>query len=204
MTLAPLSKSSIAPPMLRLGGLSLLALFTLFVSSRLLGQTTASQSAGDQATEESCKEFVQAFYDWYLSKDAAAGKLSMPSMDAVLKRKANVLSPELYRRLKEDGDAEEKCKGEICGLDFDPFLNSQDPSAHFKAVSVTRKGSSYWVDVFGIESGKRREHVIPELIQENGHWIFVNFHYGKNKWTDDANLLHILKELQADREKNPE
>jgi hypothetical protein len=129
--------------------------------------------------------------------------LAAPSMDAVLKRKTQVLSPELYQRLKEGSEAAEKCKGEICSLDFDPFLNSQDPSAHFKAVGVTRKGSSYWVDAYGIESGKRREHVIPELVQQNGHWIFVNFHYGKNKWTDDSNLLSILKDLQADRAKNP-
>jgi hypothetical protein len=189
--------------LLRLARPFLLVLSALFVSPGLLAQTTASQSAGDQAIEESCKKFVQAFYDWYLSKEAASGKLSTPSMDAVLKHKADALSPELYRRLKEDRDAEEKCKGEICGLDFDPFLNSQDPSAHFSAVNVTRKGSSYWVDVYGIESGKRREHVIPELIHQNGQWIFVNFHYGKNKWTDDSNLLSILKELQADREKNP-
>lgn len=161
------------------------------------------QTYVEQETQESCRKFVQAFYDWYLSKDAASGKLSIPSMDAVLKRKADVLSPELHRRLKADSDATEKCQGEICGLDFDPFLSSQDSSPHFEAVRVTRKDSSYWVDVYGIESAKRREHVVPELVQQNGKWIFVNFHYGKNKWTNDSNLLTILKELQADRQKNP-
>ena len=161
------------------------------------------QTTGEQETEQSCRKFVQAFYDWYLSKDAASGKLSVPSWDAVVKRKADVLSPELYRGLKEDHDARENCPGEICGLDFDPFLNSQDASLHFAAVTVTRKGSSYWVDVYGIESGKRREHVIPELTQQNGHWIFVNFHYGKNKWTSDANLLSTLQSLSDERRKNP-
>jgi hypothetical protein len=167
-------------------------------------QTVSCQTAGEQETEQSCRKFVQAFYDWYLSKDPASGKLSAPSMDAVLKREADVLSPELYRSLKEDDDAQENCPGEICGLDFDPFLGSQDASAHFAAVTVTRKGSSYWVDVYGIESGKRREHVIPELTQQNGRWIFVNFHYGKNKWTSDANLLSILKSLSNERQKNPQ
>ena len=169
----------------------------------LSAQPVPCQTTSEQETQESCRKFVQAFYDWYLSKEAASGNLSTPSMDAVLKRKANVLSPELYQRLKADRDAEEDCPGEICGLDFDPFLNSQDPSAHFKAASVTHRGSSYWVDVYGTESAKRREHVIPELIQQNGHWIFVNFHYGKNKWTDDSSLLRTLKDLQADREKKP-
>lgn len=160
-------------------------------------QPVSCQASSEQETQESCRRFVQVFYDWYLSKEAASG------LDAVLERKANVFSPELYQHLKEDRDAQEKCPGEICGLDFDPFLNSQDPSAHFKALSVTHKSSSYWVDVYGMESGKRREHVIPELVQQNDHWVFMNFHYGKNKWTDDSNLLRILKNLQADREKNP-
>ena len=168
--------------------LAILAFFT---------QPIFCQTAGDEETQEACQKFVQAFYDWYLSKDGASGT------DAVLKRKANLLSSELYRRLKEDRDASEKCEGEICGLDFDPFLNSQDPSAHFKVGTVTRKGSAFWVDVYGVDSGRRQEHIIPELIQQNGRWVFVNFHYGKNKWTEDSNLLKMLKQSQADREKNP-
>ena len=170
----------------------------------LSAQPVSCHNTSEQETQESCQRFVQAFYDWYLSKEAVLGNSATPSMDAVLKRKANVLSPELYRRLKKDRAAQENCPGYICGLDFDPFLYSQDPSAHFKALSVTHKGSGYWVEVYGIESGKRREHVIPELIQQNGHWIFVNFHYGKNKWTDDSNLLRILKDLQGGRQKNPQ
>jgi hypothetical protein len=166
-------------------------------------QTVSCQTSSEQETQKSCREFVQAFYDWYLSKEAASGNPSMPSVDAVLKRNRNILSPELYQRLNTDLDAEARCRGEICGLDFDPFLNSQDPSAQFKAASVKHKGSSYWVDVYGIESGQRREHIVPELVQQDGRWIFVNFHYGKNKWTDDSNLLRILKDLQVDRKKKP-
>lgn len=159
------------------------------------------QTAGEQETQESCRKFVQAFYDWYLSKEGRSGKMSTPSMDIVLKRKAEVLSPELYRLLKEDREAQKKATGDIVGIDFDPFLYSQDPSVHFEAVNVTRKGPSYFVGVYGVQSGKRQEHVIPELVQQDGHWIFVNFHYGKNQWSDDSNLLQILKDNKADREK---
>lgn len=176
----------------------------LLVLFPLLAQPISSQTANEEETQESCRKFVQAFYDWYLSKEAASGNLSLPSWDVVLKHKANVLSPQLHRKLKADLDAQENCPGEICGLDFDPFLNSQDPSTHFKALSASRKGSSYWVAVYGFESGKRREHVTPELIQQDGRWIFVNFHYGKNQRTDDSNLLSILKGLQDDRKKNPQ
>lgn len=176
----------------------------LLVILALSARPLSSQTTGERESQESCRKFVQAFYDWYLSKEAASGNLSVPSWDVALKSKANVLSLQLHRQLKADLDAQEKCPGEICVLDFDPFLNSQDPSAYFKALSVSHKSSSYWVDVYGFESGKRREHVIPELIQQSGRWIFVNFHYGKNHGTDDSNLLSILKRLQDDRQKNPE
>ena len=175
----------------------------LLVILPLSAQPISCQTASEQETQESCRKFVQAFYDWYLSKEAASGNLSLPSWDVVLKRKAHVLNPQLHRQLKADLDAQENCPGEICGLDFDPILNSQDPSAHFKAQSVSHKGSSYWVEVYGFESGKRREHVIPELIQQKNRWIFMNFHYGKNEWTNDSNLLNILKGLQDARQNNP-
>jgi hypothetical protein len=178
---------------------ALLLFVTLVVSAR----PTFAQAPSEHETQQSCRKFVQDFYDWYLTK-ALAGKLPSPSSKLALQRKPEVFSTELYRRLKEDRDAQDKTPGELVGLDFDPFLNSQDPSPYFTVVGITRKGASYWVDVYGVDSGKRQEHVIPELVQQNGHWVFVNFHYGKNEWSDDANLLSILKTLRDERQKNPQ
>jgi len=177
-----------------------LSFFAIFVVSV---HPASAQTPSQQETQQSCRKFVQDFYDWYLTK-ALAGKLPSPSSNLALQRKPEAFSAELYHRLKEDRDAQDKTPGELVGLDFDPFLNSQDPSPHFAVVGITRKGASYWVDVYGMESGKRQEHVIPELVQQNGRWIFVNFHYGKNEWTDDSNLLSVLKTLRDEREKNPQ
>jgi len=163
-------------------------------------QPLSSQSSSAPETEQSCRKFVQAFYDWYLTK-TLSGKLPSPTPELALKLKPEVFAAELRRRLKQDFDAQSKA-AEIVGLDSDPFLNSQDPSPRFAVVGITRIGSTYWVDVYGILDSKRREHVIPELIQQNGHWVFVNFHYGKDKWSDDVNLLSILKTLRDEREKN--
>jgi hypothetical protein len=44
-----------------------------------------------------------------------------------IKTKSSVFSPQLALALKEDSAAQAKAEGEIVGLDFDPFLNSQDP-----------------------------------------------------------------------------
>jgi hypothetical protein len=180
----------------------LLAAACLFAPLIFLPQTLSSQRSSAPETELSCRKFVQAFYDWYLKK-TLSGKLAAPTPELALKLKPELFSIELRRRLKQDLDAQSKAE-EIVGLDSDPFLNSQDPSPRFAVVGITRKGSNYWVDVYGILGSKRQEHVIPELIQQNGHWIFVNFHYGKSKWSDDENLLTILKNLRAERQKNPQ
>jgi hypothetical protein len=151
-----------------------LSLFAIFVVSV---HPASAQTPSQQETQQSCRKFVQDFYDWYLTKKLSS-KLPAPAL--ALKLRSEVFSVELRRRLKQDFDAQSKA-AEIVGLDSDPFLNSQDPSPHFAVVGITRRGSNYWVDVYGILDSKRQEHVTPELMQQNGHWIFVNFHYGKDK-----------------------
>ena len=173
----------------------------LFVIFAVSARPASTQTLRGQEMQQSCRKFVQDFYDWYLTK-TLAGKLPSPSSALAIDRKPEAFSAELFRYLKEDRNAQDKTPGEIVGLDFDPFLNSQDPSPRFEVVGITRKGATYWVDVYGTQSGKRQEHVTPELAQQNGHWVFVNFHYGKTEWTDDANLLSILKSLRGEREKN--
>jgi hypothetical protein len=181
---------------------SLCAAATLLLVPAMPSHAQATPAPADHETEESCRKFVQSFYDWYLST-ASRKNLDSPSMDTAIDRKPQFFSAELLRRLKEDSEAQAKTPGEIVGLDFDPFLNSQDSSPRFSAGRVLHKGASYWVDVHGLEArtGKHQEHVIPELIQQNGTWIFVNFHYGSNQFTKDSNLLSILKDLAADRQK---
>ena len=163
----------------------------------LLVHPAFTQNKND--TERSCREFVQAFYDWYVPKSLHGH--NGPASDPALKYKRSLFSDELVRGLSEDSAAQAK-SDEIVGLDFDPFLNSQDPSEHFVVRSVTRKGDRYWVEVRGVQSGKFRETVIPELVfTKEGRWQFVNFHYGKSEFFEDENLLRTLELLRQDREK---
>jgi len=126
----------------------------------------------------------------------------MKSSDDALKYRRSSLAPELYRRLKEDSDASAKNPGEIVGLDFDPFVNSQDPCDHYVVGNISVKGDSYWVNVHGVCQGKRSKtpDVIPELIFKEGKWLFVNIHYSAKK---DDDLLSVLKALREDRAKKP-
>ena len=59
--------------------------------------------------------------DWYLT-------LTPYPTDSALKHKAEVFSPVLLRALKGYYETESKSNWHTVGLDFDPILNTQEPS----------------------------------------------------------------------------
>jgi hypothetical protein len=152
--------------------------------------------------EQSCQDFVQGFYTWYVARDSANGKLrtAAPAWDDVVRLRPEALSPELLGLLKDDLAASEASPDEIVGLDWDPFLASQDPSSKFEVDSVSILGDrcNAWVE--GIEKGRKRESVGPELIRSGETWAFVNFHY-KGQPPPDENLISTLKVLRDERKK---
>jgi hypothetical protein len=173
------------------------ALFLLISLSPFL---LFAQGKSAQETEASCRRFAQAFYDWYVPK--ALKDHRGPASDLALRYRRTAFSAELVQKLSEDSAAQAKAS-EIVGLDFDPFLNSQDPSERFVVGGVTRRGDKYFVEVRGIQSGKAQENVVPELVlTKTGHWRFANFHYGPSKSSADENLLSILDSLRRERLKN--
>ena len=62
-----------------------------------------------------------------------------------------------------------------------------------------------FVEVWGIWSGKKnaKPDVVPELSFKDGHWVFENFHYGKDDSGNESDLLIVLKGLKTERKKNP-
>jgi hypothetical protein len=160
-----------------------------------------AQAKSAQKVSTSLPDFVRSFYDWYVPK--ALAENAVPASERAIKYRSSSFSPELIRALREDSEAQAKAQGTIVGLDFDPFLNSQDPAERYRIGPITKRGSHYWVDVYGVWPGKKREKpdVVPELMHKNGHWIFVNFHYEMKEYPDDGDLLTILKILWEDRQK---
>lgn len=171
------------------------ALLLLLACIPLYPQTSPAPAA----TESSCQKFVQDFYNWYLPK----AKTAKGDPDAlVLKEKPTFLSRELFKALKEDSDAQAKDKsGDIVGLDFDPFLNSQDDSFQKCAAGkAVIQGSSCRIDVScNFPKQKSEQPFTPELQFTGGHWVFVNFHYMVDGKAYD--LLKMLKDLREDRQK---
>lgn len=148
---------------------------------------------------EECRRFVQSFYDWYAPE---ADKESGAAMQVVMKKKGYLFSSELRARLLEDAAAQSKAKGEIVGLDFDPFLNTNsDVAKKYVATKVVQQGTSYLVDVHGVFSGKKSAMptVTPAVGFVNGKCVFVNFHYGKGVSPENENLIRVLKAIASDR-----
>ncbi len=139
------------------------------------------------------EEFVRAFYDWYTS--VALEDQPIPAWNAVIEHRASTLSPELFRGLKDSADAQAKAEGEIAGLDFDPFLNSQDPCERYEVGTASQVGRGYRVDVHSVCSGIRSQQpdVVAEVAVRNGSLVLVNFHYPREQ-TDLQTLLMRLRE----------
>ncbi|MBX9949983.1 MAG: YbjP/YqhG family protein [Candidatus Obscuribacterales bacterium] len=159
----------------------------------LAASILAVQAADANNPEKSCRTFVQSFYKWYLTQ---------PDSDRAYKRRASAFSPELLKQLNDDYAASQKVSGEIVGLDFDPFLDTNaEPFAKYVATKVTRKGTNYLVQVDG-SGGNRTDHsrILSEVAFQNGKCKFVNFHYPGSKEPNE-NLVSILKTLKNDRKK---
>lgn len=148
------------------------------------------------------QKFAQDFYDWYPA--ASEKDKDMSGEELALKQRPAAFSPELLKALQEDLAASAKDPDEVVGLDFDPFLASQDPCKKYQVGKVTAVGDTYQVEVSGICPGYA-PHKGPDLIAvlkaDKGSWIFVNFIYPADGDTPQIDLLTMLKNLSKDRQK---
>lgn len=153
----------------------------------MLPCSVAAQAEGSKEVSKSPREFVQEFYKWYVP-EALNSKVTR-AWDVALKRKSAAFSHELAQLLRKDSAAQAKCE-ELVGIDFDPFLNTQDPASGYEVGEIKHNDKHYRADIYSVESGKRSEksRVTADIVESEGHWVFVNFFY-----SDGDNLLKILK-----------
>jgi hypothetical protein len=173
-------------------------LITVVCSSLLLIAPYSFGASTDAGSDDTAavRSFVQGFYDWYVPK--ALDPKGEVASDLALKQKGAFFSTRLAQALKDDSAAAAKSPDEIVGLDFDPFLASQDPCDKYVTGAVTQVGIHFQVAVFGICSGKKNDKpdVIVEVIRQGTSCIFVNFLY-----PGQGDLLSTLKLLQQERDK---
>ena len=151
-----------------------------------------------QIDEQSCRAFVQNFYDWYWNPFAesansvALDRHTLPDVNTVLKRKPPVLSPELSQLLTDE-EKKQQATHSVGNLDFDPFWGNQDAQGKYVARRVVVTGDTCKVSV-------PQGDVIAELNRSGQSWVFVNFYYcfaafdsTVGRRCPDSDLVKILK-----------
>lgn len=153
----------------------------------LLSPACAATSEGE--TTQSVRQFVQAFYDWYVPK--ALSNSPGPPWGAALQARPGNFSTEMASLLRKDIREQAQTKGEISGLDFDPFLSTQDPDDHYRVGNIVKKGESYWVSIYGGSAERLQSPaLVAEVRRADGHWQFTNFRYPNGK--DLTSLLRVI------------
>jgi hypothetical protein len=168
----------------------------VFVAILVAPNVLCSQNAAVDG--QSCRAFVQKFYDWYWNQFADHANNSSYDMRKqhtyyeVARLQPPVLSQELIRLIKRDEKLQEEAQG-IANLDFDPFLNTQDPEGKYLVNSTTVADGQ-------CQAHFERRHLFAELKKSGSTWSFTNFHYsfytedGKTKEAPDADLIEILSQ----------
>jgi hypothetical protein len=149
------------------------------------------QSGPAQTTPESCRKFVQAFYDWYVPKsDDDHG----PMLEGALRDKRVVFGRQLYSLLEEESDAQAKTT-ELVTPDFDFFLFSQDPCNRYVAQEPQRSGNAYWVEVRGVcgPSDDQPQKVFAKVAWTGMVWKFVDFASARGATDEKRSLVAMLK-----------
>jgi len=162
----------------------------------LIAVANAPAQSTKPASQATVRNSVQKFYDWY-APYANRPKSFMPWMRA-LRRKGLAFSPELTRALRRDSVAQARAKGELVGLDYDPLLNSQDPCRRYTVSSVTRRASTFSVEVRGAGGCGRHTtpDVVMELRQSAGRLEVVNV---RDPAHGNGDLLSALDRLHPDK-----
>ncbi len=130
--------------------------------------------------------FVKDFYQIYHFPSK-----NPPTYETVFNKNKKLLSTELSTALEEN-----------LSLDFDPFLNGQDPAENYKIGQIRLKDKAAWVEMFEVREGKKasKPSFWVETRLQNSSWMISNFHYS-NEGSENSNLLSILKSLKEERQK---
>ena len=177
------------------------SIVNIIVLGVIMFSNVNAQSKNDD--KESARVFVQRFYDWYGVVDSSYISAGKNPVASALGQKKECFDVHLRKAIMDDEHAQAKAKGELVGLDFDPFTNAQDTRVGYQAGNVKQVGDKFFVDVHDIAKGQSKKAilaaelaVVAEVTKANGHWVFTNFIYRSKD--GDENLLQILKKLAKD------
>ncbi len=148
---------------------------------------TASGAVAQESPQDSPTAFVQRFYNAYL-------KQTPRRWAQTVRVRPGLFEPSLTDALRQDAAAQARVSGDIVGLDFDPFLGSQDPGAKFAARGAAPIEGGYRVEVFDLSAGAK-PMVVVEVVPRGGSWVINNFRYPRLS----SDLRAILQALKRER-----
>ena len=188
------------------------------VSVPSVAQTTRDRS-------ESCRKFVQSFYDWYtpiaekhsherqlLGASAARRAFHKDSADdIVIEQRPELLSPELLKALVKDREAQAKNPTRNVSVDLDPYTGVQD----FENADAYSAGPPDFikevcsVPVYDVRGGvrSRRAVLIVRVRWAGGIWVLADVEYNDPNLCGGVDigcdLLGLLKSNEAYRSTVP-
>jgi hypothetical protein len=119
--------------------------------------------------------FVQGFYDWYAP---IVDTNRVPGTWIVLDSGNRFLEPHLADALRGDSIANVITPPSRDVLNFDPFLDSQDPCIPYKVAAVAQAGASFHVTIRPTcGSTAQTNRPVVEVVSVNGKWKIANVSY---------------------------
>jgi hypothetical protein len=146
-------------------------------STKWLVLVTTVLSAGCAKEEpkgepQSPREFLQDFYDWYVP--LANVDAPEPAVNNVLRLRPMAIDSTLLRLLKTDSILRVSSPGEVVGIDWDPFLLSQDPCGHYSVGHETGDGNTREFEVVGnCGAASAKGPFTVTVGKQRGRWVIV-------------------------------
>lgn len=126
---------------------------------------------------------TQAFYFWYVALPESRN--GQPGWAMALDRKPPVLSARLRRALAADLASKARASGMIEGIDFDPFLDGQDPCLRFAIGKTRSEGAHELVQVVPTcDAASRRKPINVALVRSGAQFVIDDIVYA------DGRTLH--------------
>lgn len=156
-----------------------------------------SRPARVDAIDPAALTFVASFYDWFAAPQASGG--GDRTFARVLEERAASLDAPLLAALREDRAAAERSRGELVGLEFEPFTANQDPCEAYSLGEAGQAAGRIRVPIFSVCNGQRLDapSVTVEVERREARWVITNVFYA-----DGDDLLSLLRR-QADGRREP-
>jgi hypothetical protein len=140
-------------------------------------------------------DFVQGFYDWY-TPIGTSMRVREPAMNIAVRKRSSSIDSTLLRLLRIDVAHQNDSPGYITGIDYDPFLSSNDPCERYNAGSVTVRSNHYRVNVVGECNPEYPKSFIAVVRKDGKRWLLENVEDGKGN-----NAVAALQASQSNLKK---